>query len=257
MANPPKTVDPEGPNDPHSLKGAHILVVDDEQHTRDTLERVLLASGATVVLASSAIEALDKLDSVELPFDAAVVDYYLLDERGVEVVRALKQAANPCCALMMTGAEELDLGKLAFQAGADEFLRKPFGIKDLRGALLRVLQKTKYWRRVMTEPEVNHAAEGLPLSPPTPQSPKALAASVSKKHRLTQRQTQVLEHMLKGKKYQKIADDTGLKLRTVRFHSSNVLSALNLKDKNELLTLFFPDSGSAKSKTSPDDESEE
>jgi two-component system KDP operon response regulator KdpE len=132
-----------------------VLVVDDEPQILRALRVVLRDAGFEAVPASTAREALD-LAAVHLP-DAAIVDLVLPDGDGIEVTRTLREwTTAPIIVLSAIGEEDEKVR--ALEAGADDYVTKPFGPRELVARLQATL------RRAAPEPgEPVLRAEGLEL----------------------------------------------------------------------------------------------
>jgi len=115
--------------------GPRVLVVDDDQAIRRFLDIALRARGYHVFEAGTAQAALDAAPSVRP--DVVILDLGLPDKDGLEVVRQLQSTARlPILILSVKDQEEEKIE--ALEAGADDYLTKPFGIGELH-ARLRVL----------------------------------------------------------------------------------------------------------------------
>jgi two-component system, OmpR family, KDP operon response regulator KdpE len=118
--------------------GRRILVVDDEPQILRALRIVLREAGFDVVPAASAREALDQA-SLQPP-DAAIVDLVLPDGDGVEVTRSLREWTQaPIVVLSAIGEEDEKVR--ALEAGADDYVTKPFGPRELVARLQAALRR--------------------------------------------------------------------------------------------------------------------
>jgi PAS domain S-box-containing protein len=122
----------DGKHPEHSLRGLRIMVVDDEPDTCDFLEMALRPSGATVITASSAREALSLLE--QNPADVLVSDIAMHEEDGyglIKNIRALNSQLARIPAIALTaGARQEDRLK-ALAAGFQEFMVKPIEPNEL------------------------------------------------------------------------------------------------------------------------------
>jgi two-component system, OmpR family, KDP operon response regulator KdpE len=135
--------------------GPRILVVDDELQILRALRVVLREAGFEVVAAQSASEALD-LAAVRLP-RAAIVDLVLPDGDGVDVTRRLREWSEmPILVLSAVGEEEQKVR--ALEAGADDYITKPFGARELVARLQAALRRSE-GARVGEEPTI--AVDGM------------------------------------------------------------------------------------------------
>lgn len=120
---------------------AHILVVDDENNIRMMLRLALTHVGHAVETAADGYEGLEKFAS------GAGWDLVLLDQRmpgleGLEVLREMRQRDAGARVLMITAFGTVDLATEAMATGATDFLRKPFTVETLRGAVTSALTGT-------------------------------------------------------------------------------------------------------------------
>jgi two-component system KDP operon response regulator KdpE len=121
-----------------SSTGRRILVVDDEPQILRALRVVLRDAGFEVVPAESAAEALDR--AAVRPPEAAIVDLMLPDLDGIEVTRRLREWSEmPILVLSAVGEEEQKVR--ALQAGADDYVTKPFGSRELVARLEAALRR--------------------------------------------------------------------------------------------------------------------
>jgi two-component system response regulator MprA len=116
-----------------------LLVVDDDRGLRDVLRRALSLSGYEVVLAASGSEALSQVTTA-VP-DAVVLDIGLPDIDGLEVCRLLRREGNRVPVLMLTARDAVSDRIDGLDAGADDYLVKPFDIDELRARLRALLRR--------------------------------------------------------------------------------------------------------------------
>jgi two-component system KDP operon response regulator KdpE len=117
-----------------------VLVVDDEPQILRALKVVLREAGFEVLSAQSAPEALD-LAAVRAP-RAAIVDLVLPEGDGVEVTRSLREwSGMPILVLSAVGEEEQKVR--ALEAGADDYITKPFGARELVARLRAALRRSE------------------------------------------------------------------------------------------------------------------
>ncbi|MEA2265928.1 MAG: two-component system, OmpR family, operon response regulator KdpE [Solirubrobacteraceae bacterium] len=115
-----------------------ILVCDDEPQILRAVRVVLREAGFEPILTASAREALDT--AAVRPPDAAILDLLLPDGDGIEVCRSLRGwTAMPILMLSAVGHEEQKV--TALEAGADDYLVKPFGSRELVARLNAVLRR--------------------------------------------------------------------------------------------------------------------
>ena len=107
-----------------------ILVVDDEPAVRESLRRALELEGYSVELATDGDEAIARLGRPEQP-DAVILDILMPRLDGLEVCRRLRSSGNSVPVLMLTAQAEIDSRVAGLDAGADDYLPKPFALAEL------------------------------------------------------------------------------------------------------------------------------
>ncbi len=107
-----------------------VLVVDDHPDVRDVVSRALTRDGHDVVTAVSAAEALSTLACTAS--DLIVLDLALPDGSGLDVCRQLRRTGVNTPILMLTALRSVEQRVEGLDAGADDFLGKPFAIAELR-----------------------------------------------------------------------------------------------------------------------------
>jgi DNA-binding response OmpR family regulator len=123
---------------PVSLK---ILVVDDEASLRETLTRSFTREGHTVQALSSGAEAIERAD--EESFDVVLLDVALgAGPNGYEVCRALRERRNVVPIIMLTALDTEADAVQGLEAGADDYVTKPFGLAELRSRVRAVLRRS-------------------------------------------------------------------------------------------------------------------
>jgi two-component system, OmpR family, response regulator MprA len=110
-----------------------LLVVDDDRALRDVLRRALTLAGYDIKLAETGSEALAEVGST-VP-DAVVLDVGLPDIDGLEVCRMLRREGNRVPVLMLTARDAVSDRIDGLDAGADDYLVKPFDIDELKARL--------------------------------------------------------------------------------------------------------------------------
>ena len=116
-----------------------VLVVDDEPAVRRALERALRLENYDVDLAADGREALDRL--AERPADAIVLDVMMPGIDGLEVCRRLRSAGDRTPVLMLTARDAIDDRVTGLDAGADDYLVKPFALRELQARLRALLRR--------------------------------------------------------------------------------------------------------------------
>jgi two-component system, OmpR family, response regulator MprA len=116
-----------------------ILVVDDEPSVRDALDRALRMDGYRVQLAADGAEALERL--ADSPPDAVVLDLLMPPPDGLEVCRRLRAAGDRVPVLILTARDGVPDRVKGLDAGADDYLVKPFALEELTARLRALLRR--------------------------------------------------------------------------------------------------------------------
>jgi two-component system response regulator MprA len=119
---------------------ARVLVVDDEPALRRALERALTVENYEVALAADGQEALDQLAAA--PADAVILDIMMPRIDGLEVCRRMRNAGDRTPVLMLTARDAIDDRVSGLDAGADDYLVKPFALRELQARLRALLRRT-------------------------------------------------------------------------------------------------------------------
>jgi len=116
-----------------------ILIADDELAVREALARALVSEGYDVVHAGDGREALIAVERDEP--DAAVLDVMMPPPDGLEVCRQLRSADNAIPILMLTARRDVSDRVAGLDAGADDYLPKPFALDELLARLRALLRR--------------------------------------------------------------------------------------------------------------------
>ncbi len=118
-----------------------LLVVDDDRALRDVLRRALTLAGYEVRMSETGAGALAEVTS-SVP-DAVVLDIGLPDIDGLEVCRLLRREGNRVPVLMLTARDAVSDRIDGLDAGADDYLVKPFDIDELKARLRALLRRSR------------------------------------------------------------------------------------------------------------------
>jgi two-component system response regulator MprA len=132
------------PKDMTAPPTASVMVVDDEPGVRAALERALRIERYDVRLAGDGAEALALL--ADRSPDAIVLDVSMPDIDGLEVCRRLRAAGDRTPVLMLTARDAVDDRVAGLDAGADDYLVKPFALRELQARLRALLRRTETTR---------------------------------------------------------------------------------------------------------------
>ena len=119
----------------------HILVVDDDQAVRDSLKRSLQYSGYEVASANDGIEALAHLSTHKV--DAVVMDVMMPRLDGLETTRMLRGQGNDVPILVLTARDAVGDRVDGLDAGADDYMAKPFALDELMARLRALTRRSR------------------------------------------------------------------------------------------------------------------
>jgi len=123
------------------MSAMKILVVDDERAVRDSLRRALELEGYEIELAGDGNEALSTLGRDEPQPDAVILDVLMPGVDGLEVCRRLRAAGNHVPVLMLTARDEVENRVAGLDAGADDYVTKPFALEELLARVRALLRR--------------------------------------------------------------------------------------------------------------------
>jgi DNA-binding response OmpR family regulator len=121
-----------------------ILIVDDESQLRETLRRSFTREGHSVLAVPDGKSALDYASTRR--FDVILLDVALGGHPdGYDVCRALRERRNVVPIIMLTALDSEADAVLGLEAGADDYVTKPFGLAELRSRIRAVLRRAGAW----------------------------------------------------------------------------------------------------------------
>jgi two-component system, OmpR family, response regulator MprA len=118
-----------------------ILVVDDERAVRESLRRALELEGYEIELAADGREALERLEAGSQP-DALILDVLMPGVDGLEVSRRLRRAGSRLPILMLTARDAVENRVAGLDAGADDYVTKPFALEELLARIRALLRRS-------------------------------------------------------------------------------------------------------------------
>ncbi|WP_051706350.1 response regulator transcription factor [Nocardioides aequoreus] len=117
----------------------HVLVVEDDRAVRESLRRSLEFNGYQVSTASDGAEALAGIGAIDP--DAVVMDVMMPRLDGLETTRALREVGNSVPILVLTARDAVGDRVEGLDAGADDYLTKPFALEELLARLRALLRR--------------------------------------------------------------------------------------------------------------------
>jgi len=192
-----------------------VFVVDDDASFRSAVSRLLRAAGHQVKVFASASEFLQDLPATGS--GCVVADLQMPGLSGLDLQAALAGSGNPLPVLFLTGHGDIPTSVKAMRLGAEDFLTKLAPKKVLLEAVSRALAR-----------DARERAERARLQ-----------TARSRFETLTQREREVLEHVLRGQLNKQIAADLGIHERTVKLHRTAITNKVGVQSVAELTQLWL------------------
>jgi FixJ family two-component response regulator len=191
--------------------GPLVCVIDDDPAVRAALLRLLAAEGRAAVSYASASEFLERqaLDAV----DCILLDQQMPGMTGMELLQRLAGAAGVPPVVFLTGHGELEAGVHAMKLGAMDFLSKPLDLDKLRETVEKAVARRAVAREHARERELHRA----------------------RLRRLSPREREVMEHVVRGRRNKQIAADLGIAMQTVKQHRGKVMEKMEVSSVADLV----------------------
>jgi two-component system, OmpR family, response regulator len=120
---------------------AKVLLVEDDAEIAEVAVQVIREKNHIAEHAATVGEALDRLAASD--FDLIVLDWNLPDGEGIEVLRSYRKKKGLAPVIMLTGKTTIDDKEEGFEAGADDYLTKPFNARELNARIDALLRRPK------------------------------------------------------------------------------------------------------------------
>ncbi|NBC30265.1 MAG: response regulator [Spirochaetes bacterium] len=213
---------------------AVVLVVDDDGDLREGL-RSLLSRRFNVTAVNGGASALDMLSHTSV--DAIVCDVMMPGVDGFELLQRVRQSQRhrsvPFVFLTARADHETELHALSH--GAVDFVRKPFHIEVLTAKLTSLISSRRALEERLRSALLEHVASWSDTQLATPPSrPTFDLESIRMTYGLTDRQTEVLNLVMKGYTNREIASLLKLSVKTVNYHVSAVLKRVGVERRTQL-----------------------
>jgi two-component system, LuxR family, response regulator FixJ len=192
-----------------------VFVVDDDDAVRSSLRLLLKSVGLVPLALGSAREFLDKYDPAQP--GCLVLDVRMPEMSGLELQENLNLRGAVIPVIFITGHGDVPMAVEAMQAGAFDFLQKPFRDQDLIDRIQRALEKDRANRAGLNERSL----------------------ILERLESLTPREREVLALVTKGKPNKVMAAELGVSQRTVEIHRSRVMEKMSASSLAQLVRMMM------------------
>jgi two-component system response regulator FixJ len=192
-----------------------VFIVDDDEAVRSSLRLLLKSVGLTPQAMGSAREFLQKYDAAQP--GCLVLDVRMPEMSGLELQEQLNKLGAVIPVIFITGHGDVPMAVEAMQAGAFDFLQKPFRDQDLIDRIQRALEKDRTSRTTLGERTlIRQRLESL-----------------------TPREREVLNMVAAGKPNKIMAADLGVSQRTVEIHRARVMEKMDATSLAQLVRMVM------------------
>jgi two-component system, OmpR family, manganese sensing response regulator len=165
-----------------------ILLVDDEIEMVDPLSRILQKEGYGVDVAHSG--AAGETLALSHPYDLLILDWMMPGRSGIEICQTLRQKGDPVPVLLLTAKDTLDDRVQGLDAGADDYLIKPFELRELLARVRALL------RRPSAPPVAKPALDRLQVADLILDIPNQVAHRGDRTIDLSEKESQLLAYLM-------------------------------------------------------------
>ena len=199
----------------NTQSAASVFIIDDDPAVRQSLRMLFRSVGLRSEVFSAGQQFLDVYD--ERWAGCIVLDMRMPGMSGLELQQHLNERQSILPIIFMTGHGDVPMAVEAMQAGAIDFIQKPFGDQDLLDRIAQALSKDTTNRGALAEKhEIRHRLESL-----------------------TPREHEILEMVVDGKANKVIAGDLNLSQRTVEIHRARVMEKMQATSLAHLVRMVI------------------
>ena len=193
-----------------------ILIVDDEESIRVSLENILIEENYFVKTANNGLMALEMLQNDH--YDVILTDIVMDDMTGVELLKKIKDSFPEILVLLMTGYSSIDTAVEAVRLGASDYLIKPFTYKVMLSSITHCLENHTTVRKNKSLTKLNI----LPGKKP-----------------FTKRELEVCNLLTSGMSDKCMAEELFVSVPTIKFHLQNIYKKSGINGRKGIWKYFF------------------
>lgn len=230
------------------VRAPTVLLVEDEPNLTRIYRKHLDRAGYRSVVASSLASAHELLAETDRMFDVAVIDLRLPDGDGDTLIAPLLDRTPLCMSLVVTGLADPSVQRRLARLGAHASLLKPVLPNVLVEAVTTTLSATRAWRNLADETDQARAQSLMPAARPHATKPYAIDVDraigrLTALGELSPTQSSVARFMLLGLSDRDISDALQMRLRTVKYHVSQVIQRTGANGRAGLVAVLLADAG--------------
>jgi FixJ family two-component response regulator len=192
-----------------------IYLVDDDESVRRSLSRLLSSADRQVEVFSSALELLERAPITGV--GCVLLDFQMPGMTGLQLQQQMVDLGISLPIVFLSGQSDIPVSVDAMKHGAVDFLVKPVSDEVLFSALDRAIER--------------HASEA--------QARQAETNIMARVALLSNREREVMEHVVKGRLNKQIAYDLGIALKTVKVHRSRVMEKMAARSLADLVCICY------------------
>lgn len=248
MDDSPRTlVTDRGPSEA-GVRAPTVLLVEDEPNLTRIYRKHLDRAGYRIVVARSLACAHEMLAEPDRVLDVAVIDLRLPDGDGDTLIGPLLDRSPLCMSLVVTGLADPAVQRRLARLGAHASLLKPVLPNVLVEAVTTTLSATRAWRNLADETDHARAQSRAPARGAHAAKPYAIdidraISRLASLGELSPTQSSVARFMLLGLSDREIADALQMRLRTVKYHVSQVIQRTGANGRAGLVAVLLADAG--------------
>lgn len=228
------------------LAGIRVLLVGAHNHAHNYLES-LEAAGALVTAPYDAVEMPELWVDGAPNYDGLVLVLGLKSVRDQALIQGLRSAGFPCAGLAVVAPGDAEAARASIESGAEVY-GETFDRGSFQRAVRRTVARTQQWRQLLglivapaegrdfSAALVEGRLEHPDMSVPSVQGMLRVLTQVAP---LSVRERQVLEEILGGASNQEISEHLRIRVRTVKFHVTNLILKLDARNRTDILRVYF------------------
>jgi DNA-binding response OmpR family regulator len=212
-----------------------ILILEDDKSLSEVLSESLQSAGHSVEVSNDGSDAASRLRTYE--YDLVVLDWDVPIMSGIEVLKQFRSRGGKTPILMLTGKSEIDEKELGFESGVDDYLTKPFELREFKSRIKALLRRPK-----------DMSSQTLKILDIVLDPSLFKVTKAGKEVSLSKKEFAILEFLLRNPKQVYSAEallrcvwtaDETVGQETVKTHIKNIRAKLDTPGKPSLVTTIF------------------